>query len=299
MEFGRTHKPQQHDDVVRLLTVHAAKGLEFPVVFVIRIGSASFPSNYREDLVEFPAELRDKDTLPEDPPKEMHSQEQRRLFYVAITRAEDQLILSGKKGRSKNDPTPSGYLRDLVAAGKTSIKGCVEFGMIPTGELVPMIHAGAQPMSRIAEWVNLPPLPQTVSRSLSASAVESYTRCPLSFKLGLEWRLPEEPAANMQFGSAMHLALLAYFVSLRKGRPMSVDEVVSYFRGEFEKAKIDDPVQRELYESDGCAQLKAFLESPAATPHGAVALVEHWFKCEIAGTRVTGRIDRVDRRGPC
>jgi RecB family exonuclease len=119
-------------------------------------------------------------------------------------------------------------------------------------------------------------------------------RCPLNFKLGLEWNLPEEPGANMQFGSAMHLALLAYFDSVCKGRPMSVDEVVSNFRGEFQKAKIDDPVQRELYERDGCAQLKAFLASPAATPRGAVALVEHWFKCEIAGTRVTGRIDRVD-----
>jgi len=294
MEFGRTPKPQRHDDVVRLLTVHAAKGLEFPVVFVIRAGSASFPSNYREDLVEFPAELRDKDTLPEAPPKEVHAEEQRRLFYVAITRAKDQLILSGKKGRGKTDPTPSGYLRELVTAGAKSIKGCVEFGLIPTGEVVPTIHAGAQPMSRIAEWVNLPPLPKTISKSLSASAVESYMRCPLNFKLGLEWNLPEEPGANMQFGSAMHLALLAYFDSVCKGRPMSVDEVVSNFRGEFQKAKIDDPVQRELYERDGCAQLKAFLASPAATPRGAVALVEHWFKCEIAGTRVTGRIDRVD-----
>ena len=294
MELGKTATPQQHDDVVRLLTVHAAKGLEFPVVFVIRIGTASFPSHYREDLVEFPAELRDKDTLAEAPPKQMHAEEQRRLFYVAITRAEDQLVLCGKKGTGKTDVTPSGYLRDLVTAGKTSIKGCVEFNLIPAGEVVSIIHAGAQPMSRIAEWVNLPPLPQTMSRSLSASAIESYERCPLSFKLSCEWKLPEEPAANMQFGSAMHLALLAYFDSVRKGRPMSVAEVVCYFRDEFQKAKIDDSVQRELYERDGCAQLKAFLESPAATPHGTVAFVERWFKCEIAGTRVNGRIDRVD-----
>ena len=160
-----------------------------------------------------------------------------------------------------------------MTAGAKSLKGCVEFGLIPSGEVVPTIHAGAQPMSRIAEWVNLPPLPQTMSRSLSASAVERYERCPLSYKLSLEWNLPEEPGANMQFGSAMHLALLAYFDAVRKGRPMSVEEVVNYFLGEFRKAKIDDPVQRELYERDGCAQLKAFLESPAATPHGKRRLV--------------------------
>ena len=77
--------------------------------------------------------------------------------------------------------------------------------------------------------MTLPALPQTISRRLSASAVESYERCPLSYKLGREWKLPEEPAANLQFGSAMHSALLAYFDAVRKERPMSADEVVSYF----------------------------------------------------------------------
>ena len=151
-----------------------------------------------------------------------------------------------------------------------------------------------EPMSRMSEWVNLPPLPQTISRSLSASAIDRYERCPLSYKLGLEWNLPEEPGANMQFGSAMHSALLAYFDAVRKGRPMFVEVAVSYFLEEFRKAKIDDPVQRELYERDGCRQLKAFLESHAAAPHGTVAMVERTFTCEIAGARVRGRIDRVD-----
>jgi DNA helicase-2/ATP-dependent DNA helicase PcrA len=294
MEYGRPTKARQQEDAVQLLTVHAAKGLEFPVVFLLRVGSSSLPTNYREDLVEFPTELRDKDTRIEGAPKDVHAQEERRLFYVAITRAEDQLILAGKKGRGKSNPIPSGYLRDLVTAGAKSLNGCVEFGLIPSGEVVSTIHAGTQPMSRIAEWVNLPPLPQTLNRSLSASAIESYERCPLSYKLGIEWNLPEEPAANMQFGSAMHAALFAWFDAVRKQRPMSVDELTNYFLDEFRKAKIEDPVQRELYERDGCEQLRTFVASPAATPQGRVALLEHRFKCEIAGTRVIGRIDRVD-----
>ncbi len=181
-----------------------------------------------------------------------------------------------------------------MTAGAKTLDGCVEFALIPGGEVISTIHAGAQPMSRISEWVGLPPLPQTKGRPLSASAVDHYKRCPLSYKLKLEWNLAEEPAANMQFGSAMHSALLAYFDAARKARPISVEEAVQYFLSEFEKAKIDDPVQRELYQRDGCRQLKAFLESSAATPHGAVAMVERTFVCEIAGTRVRGRIDRVD-----
>ena len=293
MELGKTPRRLRREDAVRLLTVHAAKGLEFPVVFVLRVSYPSFPGRYREELVEFPDELRHPDTVVEGDPKEVHAQEERRLFYVAITRAEDQLVLCAKKGTGKN-PTPPGYLRDLVTAGTKSLKNCIEFGLVPSGEIIPVIHAAAEPTSRIAQWMKLPALPQTTRRALSATAVESYERCPLSYKLGLEWNLPEEPSANLQFGSVMHSALLAHFDALRKGRPMQIEEVERYFLDEFQKMKIDDPTQRRLYEQAGPRQLRAFLESSAARPHGSVALLEHSFKCKIAGTRVTGRIDRVD-----
>ena len=294
MESGATPDKPREEGAVRLLTVHAAKGLEFPVVFVLRVTRPSFPSGYREDLVEFPEVLRDPDTVPEGHPKEVHAQEQRRLFYVAVTRAEDQLVLCAKKGSGKKDPTPPGYLRELVVAGAKTLQGCVAFGLVSSSEVVPRIYAAAEPSSRIAEWVRSPALPQTTIRKLSASAIESYGRCPLSYKLAMEWNLPEEPGANLQFGSAMHSALLAYFDALRKGRPMPMDEVVNYFCAEFAKAKIDDPTQRRLYQEQGPRQLKAFLESSAAQPHGGIALLEHSFTCDIGGTRVRGRIDRVD-----
>jgi putative RecB family exonuclease len=75
---------------------------------------------------------------------------------------------------------------------------------------------------------------------------------------------------------------------------MEIEEVASYFLTEFRKMKIDDPTQRRLYEQQGPRQLKAFLESPAARPHGNVAMLEYSFACDLAGTRVKGRIDRVD-----
>jgi len=294
MELGQTSASQAKDgDTVQLLTVHAAKGLEFPVVFVLRVMNRTFPVQYREGLVEFPDELRDPDSRLADDPKNVHSQEERRLFYVAVTRAEDQLILCAKKGKGK-DPTPPGYLRELLTAGAGSIPRFAEYALVPAEESIRRIEAAAGPMTRLAEWVTLPALPQTTSRRLSASAVEKYERCPLSYKLGLEWKLPEEPTANLQFGSAMHSALMAYFDALRKERHMSPDEVVSYFLEEFGKAKINDPTQRRLYERDGDLQLRRFLASPAAIPHGRVVLVEHKFATELAGTRVGGRIDRVD-----
>lgn len=292
MESGEVVAAKRRDDAVRLLTVHAAKGLEFPVVFVLRASHPWFPHLYREDLVEFPNDLRDRDTRFNDP-KEAYKEEERRLFYVAMTRAEDRLFICAQKGRGK-DPTPSGDVRDLIAQGSKALKGGIDFELLQGGERVAVIHAAAASSTRITDWMELPALPQTKNRKLSASAIERYQRCPLSYKLGLEWKLPEEPAANMQYGAAMHSALLGYFDALRNGRQMPAEDVVRCFRDEFRKAKIGDELQRRLYERDGAQQLRTFLESPAAIPQGRIAMLEHKFQCKIAGTDITGRIDRVD-----
>ncbi len=293
LAMAETRPAAETADAVRLLTVHAAKGLEFPVVFVLRLTKPSFPAPYREDLVEFPDELREPDSRIKVDAKTVHEEEERRLIYVAVTRAEDSLYLCAKKGRGK-DPTPPGALRELIAAGKKEIPGCVEFEVLTAAGGPVVIHAAAEPRSRIAEWVDLPPLPHTTRHKLSASAIESYDRCPLRYKMSLEWNLPEEPTANVHFGSAMHSALYAYFDALRKGRPISTEAVVHYFLQEFAEKPIADATQRRLYEKEGPEQLRAFLGSPAAQPHGEVAMLEHSFSCEIAGSRIIGRIDRVD-----
>ena len=103
------------EDAVQLMTVHAAKGLEFPCVFVVRVVSQSFPRPYKESLVEFPQQLRTRSDADDSDPKTLHEQEERRLFYVAMTRAMDELYLCGKASKIKGSPVPpSKYMRDLV-----------------------------------------------------------------------------------------------------------------------------------------------------------------------------------------
>src|SRR5439155_17366987 len=77
-------------DAVAVMTVHKAKGLEFPVVFVPGLVADRFPARGRRDPLAMPVELVDE-VLPEG---DGHLQEERRLFYVAMTRARDELILS-------------------------------------------------------------------------------------------------------------------------------------------------------------------------------------------------------------
>src|SRR6266567_8494506 len=77
-------------DAVKLMTVHGAKGLEFPHVFVLRVNNKKFPANERPRVFEFPARLMKEG----EPAEQFHIQEERRLFYVALTRAQERLTLT-------------------------------------------------------------------------------------------------------------------------------------------------------------------------------------------------------------
>ena len=82
------------DDAVHLLTAHAAKGLEFPVVFLVNLVEQRFPPYRRSEGLEFPPELRSVASDGQTDPSEEHYREERRLFYVGMTRAKDRLVLT-------------------------------------------------------------------------------------------------------------------------------------------------------------------------------------------------------------
>ena len=91
---------EENSDKVTMMTVHAAKGLEFTNVFVVGLEEDLFPSS-----------------LSKDNPRAV--EEERRLFYVAITRAEQNCVLSYAKSRYRNGKTdmctPSRFLKDIDA----------------------------------------------------------------------------------------------------------------------------------------------------------------------------------------
>jgi len=283
-------------NAVRLMTAHLAKGLEFPHVFILRANSNSFPNSYRETLVEFPNDLRDPDSAAEGDDKTLHGEEERRLFYVAMTRARDSLSIYAKQGTGKKDKTPAGLVRELLQ--DTTLRGSLVSRQAQASQATIEIFAAASPAypapSRTADWLDLPAT-SGLSTRLSASAVDTYERCPLQFMLERDWRMAREVPAAMQYGAAMHRVLRTYYDSVRLGRPKSDEELIELFRNDLAAARIQEDYQHELYEKQGIEQLRDFL---AAARSGAVPQVLHTeesFEIRVGNTTVVGRIDRIDR----
>ena len=286
---------RENDDAVRLMTAHLAKGLEFAHVFILRANANSFPCGFHETLVEFPNDLRDPDSAGERDDKTLHTEEERSLFYVAMTRARDSLRIYAKQGTGK-DKTPAGLVRELLQ--DANLRHWVRSRPAVASQSPIEIFAAASPAapvaSRTAQWLDLPAGPGLQDR-LSASAVDSYERCPLQFKLERDWKMARKPVAAMQYGAAMHRVLRTFYDAVRLGRPKSNAELIALFRQDLAEAKIHELYQHELYEEQGVAQLKEFLAAARTMDAPQVLHTEEWFEVRIGGTVVTGRIDRIDR----
>ena len=97
-----------HEDSVQLMTLHSAKGLEFPQVFLLGVEEGLFP---HQRSAEDPAQL----------------EEERRLCYVGITRAMQKLTITHAESRrlhgSDYYPQPSRFIREIPRIARTSPAG--------------------------------------------------------------------------------------------------------------------------------------------------------------------------------
>jgi DNA helicase-2/ATP-dependent DNA helicase PcrA len=294
---GTIPLPRSLDDAVQLLTAHAAKGLEYRHVAIIRGSSAWFPTACKESLIAFPAELRRSGASSNDD-KTLHEEEERRLFYVAMTRAKDTLAIYAHQGRSKKDPKPTQFLREFMVhpAHKkfwsTHSAAAVQDTLFAEEE-----QRIAVQQSNVAAWLLMPPSASFVT-GLSASAIEIYEECPLRFKLEREWNLPRDVPASLHYGAAMHRILHTFYDAQRYGREIGGDDLLELFRSDLASAGIADRYQYELYLRQGIEQLRQFFECARSAPPPEVIETERRFELQVGSAKLAGRVDRIDRTGP-
>ncbi len=292
-------------DAVQLMTVHGAKGLEFPHVFLLRVNSKAFPATNRSPLFEFPDRLMEEE-LPEG---DFHIQEERRLFYVALTRAEDRLTITTVTEKKGKVPTfiedivmdPSVKKRDVRQLAPKRKKRAEEESAAEeekgSGELFPAGEGPAKIFTRIAGWAEEyhPPLGEPLQ--LSASAVENYRKCPQQFAFGKLWSLREGPRAALSFGNVMHTTVRRFVEQLRKGVKLPFEEVQRIYETEWTSKGYEDNYQEAEYKKDGLEQLKAFHAATLEEPPNVLEQ-EKGFELPLANdVLLTGRMDQVNGLG--
>lgn len=280
-------------DTVNLLTVHASKGLEFPVVFMVNLVSDRFPTRDKSDQIPVPDELI-KESLPVG---DNHIQEERRLFYVGMTRAQKYLFLTHAKNYGgKREKRKSGYL-DEVGLKSMSL-------LIPPGRDSAYSYFARERSQNEGQdtlfgiksgfrSLETQKLSGFIPESLSYSAIETFDECRLKYKYGYVLKIPTPQAHALTFGTTIHNTLRDFHSGLLLGKEFTPKDLFNIYEKNWDSAGYLDEKHREERFIHGKEVLTKYYEENKNSKIKPKEL-EKWFNLKISGIKFNGRIDRID-----
>jgi DNA helicase-2/ATP-dependent DNA helicase PcrA len=266
---------------VPVLTVHKAKGLEWPWVFLVNCVQQKFPTSRRGDALEMPMGLI-KDMLPTG---DFHLQEERRLFYVGMTRAKEALYLTSAQdmgGRKK---------------WKTS-QFVLEALDLPKDAARPFKAKAIEELQRNApppapEGAGAAPIPPGQELTVSHNQVDDYKTCPLKYQYIHIKRIPLRQHHSVVYGSAIHKGVEFYLRRRAVGNFTSLEDFLKAFDDAWRNEGFLTREHEEQRKRAGIEALTRFYHEEEASGQKPTD-VEREFGFALGPTRVRGRFDRVD-----
>jgi len=309
--------PDSGPEAVKILTIHAAKGLEFKHVFIAGLVDKRFPSIDRRDPIELPDELI-KEQIPEG---DIHLQEERRLMYVAMTRAKFSLFLTracdyGGKTKKK----PSRFLHELGLAGQEQVHSGTKSRVIRDGVIEspdPIVLASRD--SRVATQYKLP-----IPKRFSFTQMKSFEACPYQYRFSNILKVPVRANFTLSFGKTMHATLKRFLDHIKESDTKdqgdifneqgsmskdqkknqeknipSLKELLKIYEEEWLDDWYESPKHKEEYREKGKQILKNF-HAKVLKDTPKAKYLEQGFNLKVLDTEIKqvhsffGVIDRVD-----
>lgn len=276
LESGETGKLkfdiEQGPDMVKITTVHSAKGLEFKYVFIVSLVDLRFPTTRRGELINIPEEL-----IKEIKPKgDYHLQEERRLFYVAMTRAKQGLFLtSADDYGGQRDKKVSRFIQDLQIP-ITKIKNKKSKTQIKV------------------QKVDLP-----IPKSFSFSQLSTFKYCPYDYYLKYILKAPLPGSAALSYGITMHNTLNKFLKNRQidlfgNKNDLGFNDLLIIYKQSWIDDWFESKQQKQDYYKQGQKSLKIFYDDFKKN-NPEILDLEKSFKIDINNYNITGRIDRIDR----
>ena len=271
-------------DAVHVLTYHKAKGLEFDVVHMVGLVADRFPGRERRDRLEPPADLLSDAGTAGD----QHVAEERRLFYVGMTRAREELVLSwaqdygGRRSRAVSQ-----FVAEALDLPPATPVEAVRPALL---ERIGRHETSATQAAPVA------PRAPSVDRALTLSygQVNDYLDCPAKYRYAHVVRIPTPASHPMVYGRALHAAAQAYHRRQMAGRDMPLDELHAALDSSWESVGFLTREHEEARRRAAHDAIARFWEQQQRDPARPTA-IEQDFVVTFGRDRLRGRYDRVDR----
>jgi DNA helicase-2/ATP-dependent DNA helicase PcrA len=288
MELGESPIASQTDissyNAVNIATTHSAKGLEFGVVFLVNLTRGRFPTIKRSEGIPIPDALI-KETLPGG---DYHLQEERRLFYVGLTRAIDRVYLTTARfyGEEKREQKISPFV--LESLDESAVKKAINLKNEEKEQLsIFDFKKKTEPKT------NLPR--SFIGVNFSYTQLEIFLRCPLRYKYEYILKLPGPPSPAGSFGDSIHKTLQSYYQEFLKDRKIGQERLLEIYKKIWKPVGYGSAAEENRFRAEGKKMLKNFFQKYHHKNLDILAL-EKPFKIKISPyINIVGKIDRVDR----
>lgn len=296
------------NDAVRIMTVHGAKGLEFKYVFIVNLADKRFPTITHAEKISIPdALVREKISVD----AEVHLEEERRLFYVAATRAKEELYLTAARDYGgAREKKPSRFISEMALISE------IEPGvsLSEKNELLRDLHYlnSRELETGDKKAIDRYPLPD----KFSFSQLAAYSACPLQYKFAFILKIPA-PAdkPNLIFGRVLHDTLYNFLLPLlsenrkiqenlfgfgdKEGNGnqnlLTEKRLTEIYQEFWQPDGYHNKKERDEYQTKGREALKKFWAAYQENPPFEVLFLEKKFSFKIGDDVIKGTIDRVDR----
>jgi len=290
-----------NDKGVNLLTAHGSKGLEFEYVFIAGVNASSWekkrkpgggykiPENVFESHENSSAANRENTDV----------EELRRLFYVALTRAEHYLYIS--YCRFKNDGKelePSMFLAEIQDQHQLPVEKVFTSDEVLTEfQLVQLSETEAPEIGRIEEDFITALLDRFV---MNVTALNNYLKCPLEFYFKNLLRIPSPKNEATEFGSAIHHALQRLFEKMREnnnrfpGKVEFIDDFNWYMHRHRENFTREQYDRRLEY---GQEVLSNYYDNYIYSWNRVVAVERNIRNVVVNGVQLKGKLDKLEFDG--
>ena len=280
--------------VVHLSTVHRAKGREWEHVFLIHCLDKKWGNTRRREMIPFPDGLL-KNT---DISKKERNEDERRLFYVAITRAKKHVYVTSSKtivtDHSSRDVVQCMFVSEI----KPDLVKMVDTEKISeqsVDHIVQLLEPVESSLVKITDKEYFAELVKNFR--LSVTALNTYLRDTDEFIQNVLLKVPRSKPTAMAFGSAVHFAL----EQMNKAKVAEATYTEAQFLKDFEESLHEEIITEEDLDKRlvyGKKVLKQYYEEYAKDPNQPV-YVERFFgyglsKTVLGDIPLVGRIDRVD-----
>lgn len=288
MELGESPAANDTDwvtnNAVNILSVHSSKGLEFPVVFLVNLVGARFPTIERKEQIPIPDALI-KEELPEG---DYHLEEERRLCYVGMTRAKDILYMTGANyyGEGKREKKLSPFVYEVMGE---------RIAVTPLQSLSQMSLLDWKKEERQQTEASKP----LVITYLSYSQIETFRLCPLHYKLRYILNIPTPPSASLSFGISIHNALRDFYEVHEAGKKVTKDFLLTCLDKRWQKAGYENKRYEEEMRKRGETYLSDYFDREYNSKTRIAALEQPFtvpITSEGKSIKIGGKIDRVDIR---